>query len=207
MATRTTYTSTIRVPIYASWKCPFCREINFSFGDIVYQRAVTTSSLRRSKQEEAKNEASKRAQSEWQQNALEIIIKPKKDPQKLRSDLFFQSTNCTKCDKKPRWDKGMGYMTLMSLSLVPAIISGISAIGMKTSWIAWLAFAAFLGAIAYGFVTEKSYKRMIVNLPVEYLPVIGSQNEELLMYANRRGYELPSPDDTMQIVDDVKLHL
>lgn len=90
--------------------------------------------LEKTKQEEAKNEASSRAQNEWQQNALDIIFNPQENPQNMRSDLFFQNTNCTKCGKKPKWDKGMGYMTILPLSLMPAIISGIVAIAMKTSW-------------------------------------------------------------------------
>ena len=200
MATRTTYTSTIRVPIYASWKCPYCGETNFSLGNIFCQRQVTTSSLRRSKQEEAKNEASSRAQNEWQQNALDIIFNPQENPQNMRSDLFFQNTNCTKCGKKPKWDKGMGYMTILSLSLMPAIISGIVAIAMKTSWIAWLIFAAFFGAIVYCFVSEKTYKKTVKNMPTEYLPIIGSLNEALIAAAERQGKKFPSPDETIQLV-------
>lgn len=204
MATRTTYTSTIRVPVYASWKCPCCGEKNFSWGNIVCQRAVTTSSLRWSKQEEAKNEASRRAQNEWKQNALDIIFNPQMNPQNMRSDLFFQNTNCTKCGKKPKWDKGMGYMALLSLSFMPAIISGMVAIAMKTSWIAWLVFATFLGAIVYCFVTEKAYKKTMASMPLEYLPVIGSQNKELLVFAEQQGKRLPTPDETIQIVGNFK---
>ena len=199
MARRTTYTSTIRVPIYASWKCPSCGEKNFSLGNITCTRQETTSSLRKSKQEEAKNEASSRAQNDWKQNAVDIIFNPQKNPQNLRNDLYLQNTNCTKCGKKPSWDKGNGYMTLLALSFVPAIISGIVAISMKTSWIAWLIFAALLGAIVYCFVSEIAYKKSIVNMSKEYLPVMGSQNNELIAYAERQGRKLLSPDETLQM--------
>lgn len=200
MATRTTYTSTIRVPIYASWKCPYCSEINFSLGNISFQKQVSTSSLRQSKHAEAISEASSRARNEWQQNALDIIFNPQKDPQNMRNDLSFQNTNCTKCRKRPKWDKGMGYMTLLSLSFFPAIISGFVAFAMKTSWIAWLIFAAFFCAIVYCIATEIVYKNTIEKMPAEYLPVIGSQNEELIVAAERQGKKLPSPDETIQFV-------
>lgn len=57
MSTRTTYTSTISVPTYASWKCEKCGEINFSAGIIRCSRQASTSSFRNSKHEEAKAEA------------------------------------------------------------------------------------------------------------------------------------------------------
>ncbi len=102
MATHTIYTSTIRVPIYASWKCPNCGEINFSWGNIFCERQAASSSGRRSELEEAKNTASSLVQNEWKQNALNIIFNPQENPQNVRRDLFFQNTNCTKCGKKPK---------------------------------------------------------------------------------------------------------
>lgn len=204
MSTRTTYTSTIRVPVYAGWKCPCCGETNFSFGNIVCRRSAATSSLRPSKHEEAKDEASRLVQNEWQQNALDIIFNLQKDPQKIRNDLFFQNTNCTKCGKKPKWDKGTGYLILFSLSFFSAIISGLLAISMKTSWIAWLVFAAFLGIILYCIINEEAYKKAIVKMPAEYLPVIGTQNAALLEFAERQGKKLPTPDETIRIVSCFK---
>lgn len=201
MATRTTYTSSIRVPIYASWKCTKCDGINFSYGSILCQRQTSTSSMRSSKQREAKEKASNLVQSAWAENALGIIFHPKTYAQNIRSDLTIENTNCTKCGKKAKWDKGMWYSTFSSLALLPMIISGIVSFSMMKSIIAWLVFAILFGVFVYGFISEISYKKMVKNLPEEYLPVIGSLNEELISYAAEKGKKIPSPEETIEIVN------
>ena len=199
MATRTTYTSTITVPVYASWKCPKCGEINFSFGNIVCQRQASSSSLRRSKQDEAKERASTMAQSEWKDNALEIILNPRNDAGKLRENLFIQNTICTKCNAKPKWDRGPGYATIIALSILPAIFGGIFAFFDPTSIVAWLIFAASVGAFIYGIASWIIYKKRIASMPKEYLPVIGSLNEELMKYAALQGKSIPTPNEAMRM--------
>lgn len=201
MARRTTYTSTITVPVYASWKCPKCGEKNFSFGNIIYQRQASSSSLRSSKQNEAKERASSMAQSEWKDNALEIIFNPRKDATKLRENLFIQNTNCTKCNAKPKWDRGTGYATILALSILPAIFSGIFAFLDPTSIVAWVIFAASIGAFIYGIASGIIYRKRIASMPDEHLPVIGSLNEELIEYAALQGKSIPTPNETMRIVE------
>lgn len=204
MATYRTYMSSISVPVYASWKCPYCKAKNFSVGNIVCERRISTTSIIKYKQEDAKNEALNRVRSEWKQNALNIILYPKRNPKSMRSGFFLQNTKCIQCGKKPKWDKDMGYVNLLALSFMPAIFSGLIAIGLKTSWKAWLIFAAFLGVIIYCIINDKTYEKAIKNMQEEYLPVIGSLNEELLAYAELRGQRLPSPEETLQIVDYCK---
>lgn len=159
MASKTVYTSTISVPIYAGWKCPKCQEKNFAQGVIVCKQQTQSSSFRKSKQEEAKARASELAKAAWLDNALTIMTDPNNHPTEVRNDLFFQNTNCTKCGAKPEWDKDTKYLGWLSLAFMPAIISGIVAFSMKTSIVAWLVFAAFLSVIVYAIYTESHYKK------------------------------------------------
>ncbi len=98
----------------------------------------------------------------------------------------------------------MKYISIMSLSLIPAIISGIVAINMKTSWVAWLIFAVALGVFVYCIVSEKTYIKTLREMSAEYLPVIGSLNDELIAAAKHQGKKLPSPDETIQLIRDTK---
>ena len=200
MASRTTYTSTVTVPVYAAWKCEHCGEVNFSAVVIGCKKEESTSSWRNSKHEEAKAKAHELAQAEWAGNAYKIITDPHRNAMAMRSDFFLQHTNCTKCGKKPKWDKDMKYLSWFGLSFMPAIISGIVAISMKTSIVAWLVFLAFLSVIIYGIVTEKKYKKTMLELPKEYTPVIGSLNKDLIEYADCFGTAIPSPDECIEIV-------
>ena len=200
MATRITYTSTIRVPIYASWKCSKCNEINFSLGNIKCESQATTNSWRRAKQDDARNKASSMAQTDWKGHALQIICNPRNNAQNMRGDLFLNKTKCTNCRTKPKWDKGTGYLIISSLAIIPTIISGLIAFILLRSFVAWLIFAISLGAFVYGIVTEKAFIKTIANLPQEYMPVIGSLNEELIDYAKRYGKTVPTPDDTVKMV-------
>lgn len=200
MASRTIYTSTVTVPVYASWICEHCGEINFSEGEIVCRRVKSTSSWSNSKREEVKSKSYELALAEWTENAYKIMTDPQHNAMSMRSDLFLQNTNCTKCEKKPSWDKDMKYLSWYALSIMFAIISGIVAVFMKTSIVAWLVFLAFLGGIIYGIVTEKQYKKAMGRLPKKYTPVIGSLNEELIAYARHLGGNVPSPDECIEIV-------
>ena len=200
MATRTTYTSTITVPVYASWKCEECGEINIATGVIACKRQETTSSWRPSKQREAEEMAAKRAQAEWVGETYQIISDPNNYAQEMRNGLYLQNTHCTKCGKKPKWHKDMKYLTWGIFCLTPTIISGIIAIVMGTSPVAWLIFGAFLAIIATAFISEPRYKKMMKNLPKEYTPVLGSLNPELVEYANKFGKTIPTPDECIEIV-------
>lgn len=200
MSTRTTYTSTVTVPVYASWKCEKCGEVNFSTGGIRCQQQESTTSFRNSKHEEAKLKASKRAKTAWVNHAYHIMTDPHNNAAAMRSDFYLQNTNCTKCGKKPKWDKDTKYITWVALSFVPAIISGIIAFTSVTSIGAWLAFLGFLSVIIYGFVTEANYKKTMATLPKELTPVIGTLNTELVGHAKSFGISIPSPEESIAII-------
>ena len=100
MGSRTTYTSTITVPVYASWKCEHCGEINFAAGNIVCKRQESTSSWRNSKHEEAKAGAHDLAQAEWAGEAYKVITDPNNSASELYSNVFLQNTRCNKPDDR-----------------------------------------------------------------------------------------------------------
>lgn len=201
MASKTIYTSTISVPIYAGWKCQKCQEKNFAQGVIVCREQTQSTSLRKSKQEEAKARASELVEAAWLDNALTIMTDPNNHPTDVRNNLFLQNTNCTKCGAKPEWDKDTKYLIWVSLAFIPAIISGIAAFAMKTSIFTWFLFAAFLSVIGFGFYTESHYKKIMAKLPKRFTPVMGSFNEELLAYASEKGITIPDPSEVMEIVE------
>ena len=90
MATRTTYTATITVPVYASWRCEHCGEINFAAGVITCKRQESTSSLRTSKHNEAKVNVASRAYAEWMGEAYKIISDPNHNGSKMYNNLFLK---------------------------------------------------------------------------------------------------------------------
>ena len=200
MGSRTTYTSTITVPVYASWKCEHCGEINFAAGNIVCKRQETTSSWRNSKHEEAKARAHDLAQAEWAGEAYKVITDPNNSASELYSNVFLQNTRCTKCRKKPRWEMHMKFVPLLGFAMITAIISILCVLGSPTSIGAWLAFLCSAGFITWSIVRENRYKKMMPNFPRQYTPVIGSLNAELAEYAAHRGKSIPSPDECVEIV-------
>lgn len=200
MAVRTTYTSTITVPVYGSWKCEHCGEVNFATGVIVCKRQETTGSRRPSDQREAEGKAAFRVKAEWTSEAFQIISDPNNHAQDMRNGLFLQNTNCTKCGKKPKWDKDMKYLTWSVLCFMPAIISGIIAFATLTGVAAWLIFIALSAVTATALISEPRYKKMMKNLPKEYAPVLGSLDAELIAYAEHLGKSIPNPDKTIEIV-------
>ena len=199
MGSRTTYTSTVTVPVYASWKCEHCGEINFSAGNIVCRRTESTSSWRNSKHEEAKSKAHQLAQAEWAGDAYRIINDPNHNAMAMYSSFFLQNTSCTQCKKKPRWEKHAKFLPLVGLAMPVALISGIIAFASLTSLSAWLVFACSAGFIVWGIAREEIYKKMMPNYPKQYTPVIGSLNAELIEYANHLGATIPSPDGCIEI--------
>jgi hypothetical protein len=111
MATRTTYTSTITVPVYASWKCEECGEINIATGVIACKRQETTSSWRPSKQREAEEKAAQNVQAEWVGETYNIIS----DPNKYAQDMFLRINGQMEifCGMDGRMD----YITIPSMAI------------------------------------------------------------------------------------------
>lgn len=198
MSSRVVYTSTVTVPIYASWKCEECGEVNFAAGVITCQRRESSSSWRSSKQREAEERAAVRARAEWAGEAFKIISDPNHSAPTMYNGLCLQNTKCTKCGKKPRWNKNESPFTV--LCMIVALISGMVAFATLTSIVAWLIFLASAGFFAWGIVQEIVFKKMMPKLPEKYTPVIGSLNEELIAYAEAIGKTIPNPDECIAIV-------
>ncbi len=201
MASKTIYTSTIRVPVYAGWRCPKCDEILYSEGVIAFRQQAQTFSWNKEEKEATATKASRLAKEGWADEAVRIIGDPRGNAQLVRNELFLNSTKCPKCRKKPKWDKGTAYMASI-LAFVPAIISGVIAFGLKTNIVAWAVFAVLLVAFLYGFVSEIVYKNMMSTLPLRYTPIIGSFNEELLTCAEKHGVTVHSPSECISILSE-----
>lgn len=200
MASKITYTSTITVPVYASWNCEKCGEANFATGTIVCKRQESTGSYRLSRQEEAKESAATKVKEEWTGDAFKIISDPNHSGTEMYYNFYLQDTNCTKCGKRPRWSKNEKFLPLVSMCMVLALISGIVAFTTMTSVVAWLVLLASVGVIAWYLLREVVYTNMMPNLPKIYTPVIGSLNAELIEYAEAHGKTIPTPDECIAAV-------
>lgn len=200
MANLTTYTSTITVPVYASWKCHKCGEVNFAPGTLQCKREEMTSSVWASKREEAKAKAEALVQAEWIEDAYEVITDPNHHAMALCNHLTLQDHECQGCGAKPKWKRGKGYLIWCSLCIVPALISAICVLSSPTDPFFWFWFLVFGGVVAWGFLSEKNFKKRVAALPKEFTPVIGSPNTELIEYAKRRGKPIPSPVESVERV-------
>lgn len=200
MASRTIYTTTITVPVYTSWKCEECGEINFSTGVIGCQREVSTSSWRKSKQNEAEEMAANKAREEWAGEAYKIISDPNHNASLMFSNFYVHNTNCTKCNKKPRWNKNIRFLWTIPPIFIGGLISLIGVISDVTSLVAWSFLLGIVGIFALLVAREENYKKMMSKLPKRYTPVIGSLNEELIEYASALGKTIPNPDECIEIV-------
>lgn len=202
MASRTVYTSTISVPVYASWKCEECGEVNFATGVITCRRQSSTGSWRSSKQAEAKESAAAQARADWTGEAFKIISDPNQNGAAMYSNFRLKNTKCTKCQKKARWNKKENlFNSLAALCLPVALISGIAAFNASAGVTTWLVFLASVGIIAWGsFLRKEVYKRMMSKFPKEYTPVIGSLNKELIAYAGSLKKTIPNPGECIATV-------
>lgn len=193
MATRTTYTSTIKVPVYANWKCEECGSINFSEGIINFESSVTTKAFSEAKHNEAKLKAENQVKIRWMESAYRVINDPNKYGLALYNNSLFYNTKCSKCGKRPRWDKHPRFRSLLPILIVVALISGIGIVMEVTSITAWLCFLASAGVIVWQIIRESKYNEMMTNFPRQYTPVIGSLNPELNAYANAQGKHILNP--------------
>lgn len=198
MASGKTYRSTVKVPVYTSWKCEKCGETNFAAGSIICVREVFTNSIRPSKQDAAKEEAERKAVEEWQDEALKIISTPNQSAKEMFDGFYLENARCTKCKHIPRWYKHD--MKFVPLLLVVALISGITAFQAMTSIVAWLIFIASAGGVLWSVIRKSLYKSDMLKLSKEYSPVIGSLNENLIDHAAACGKTIPSPNESIAIV-------
>lgn len=189
MAVRTTVTSTIRVPVYAVWRCSKCGEINFSEGVIACSASSTSTAFFHKTRVARATEASEQeVNASWKQTTLGIIADPIENYQKMRQCFHLYHYKCSKCGNKEKWNKGMAYLSVACFDLMPTIISLLFVIAMPSSIGAWLFFLLFAGILACCIFSEKHFKTVLKNLPS--MPVIGSLNPELKEYAEQNQYHL-----------------
>lgn len=195
------YTATIKVPVYASWKCEHCGEINFAEGNIACSRTAYTSSWLPYKIRDAQDSASLCAQLEWAECAFEIIDDPNNSGAEMYDNFFLRNTKCTGCGSQPRWNASEAkFVHWTALAIPVALISGIAVIVKVTNIVAWWFFIASIIVAVWGLTRQKVYQKMMCQLPKKYTPVIGSLNPELIKYANKLGKTIPTPDECIAAV-------
>lgn len=199
MASKVEHIATIRVPVYAAWKCSKCNTVNANEGVIQCIGATTSYSFKTSNLEADKQEAMNQAEAEWKSNALKLMTNPR-EYEYLRRDLLFGKIKCKSCGKQPIWNKkGTLLRILMMLSMPLGLIFAYLAISVKTNIVLWVLLAACIGIVVYAIMEDKTFENKVRNLPDKYSPVIGTMNEELLAYANAHGKKVPTVDECIAI--------
>lgn len=195
------YTATIKVPVYASWKCEHCGEINFAEGIIACSRSEYTGSFITSRIRAVQDKASLRAQLEWAECALKIIDDPNGSGSEIYNNFTLRNASCTQCGRKPSWDTAMAELSLWTLLGIPvALICGILIVENITNIAAWFFFIAGVIVLVWGLTREKAYIKMMSRKPAEYTPVFGSLNPELVRFAKKLGKPMPTPDECVAAV-------
>lgn len=204
MSTRTTYTATVKVPIYVAWKCENCGEINLSEGTISCQRQASTTSFRSKKLDAASKEASELIKEAWKEETLDFIRSPNHNTGKLMHDLKINNkAKCSHCNKKAVWNISTVYDYCTGLTIIPGIISGVISLSTGASITSWLVFILCIGLFLWGGISWLICNKKVKNLPKKYVPVIGSFNRELNEYAQSKNVILPSPDEAIFHMNDV----
>lgn len=203
-STKTIYTATITLPVYAAWKCPKCNEINFSTGNISCQRqAQASNSLFGASQEEAKAKAMEAAQQDWADYALGIMYHMKEHTTEAHEHLNMGSTSCTNCKKKPKWSKGVGIWTpfACAASLIGIItLVAIFVASLYRSLVAWIIVGVCACVVAAYIAKCTTYKHSIKSLSKEFAPVFGTTVKEFIEYADTHGESVPTPEEAVEIV-------
>lgn len=194
------YISTLKVPVYASWKCENCGEVNFATGRIVCRRTEDTTSWRPSQIRAARERASARTNFEWVTIATKIIFDPNRNGATMYKHFGLQNSKCTKCGKKPRWGKTSNFNPFL-LWLIPTYVtSGIIIFSQLPTVAGWLFFLANIGVVAWAIVRKVVYPKKMSKLPRAYTPVIGSFNPSLIRVAAGVGRTMPTPDECIGAV-------
>lgn len=194
------HTSTIKVPVYASWKCKDCGEVNFATGRIVCRQTERTSTWRPSQIRAARERASARTNLEWVTIATKIIFDPNHNGAAMYKHFGLQNSKCTNCGKKPRWSKTSNFNPFL-LWLIPTYVtSGIIIFSQLPTVAGWLFFLANIGVVAWAIVRKVAYPNKMAQLSKAYTPVIGSFNPSLVRVAAEVGKTMPTPDECISAV-------
>lgn len=204
MGTRTTYTAAVRVPVYASWRCPECKTVLFSEGTISCSRSARTSSVFQSTHNKTEARALNEAREEWTGEVLHEIEETNRRHKAPR--IVLNHSKCSKCGTVPIWcgrktTTFESVIEIIGYLFIPVVVvSGGFAVLAKTSIAAWIVFAVSVCFIACATIPERKYKKKLEKLPRAYMPVIGSLNEELVAYASKTGRTVPTPAECIAAV-------
>lgn len=203
MASKVIYTSTIHVPVYTAWKCQKCNNVNTNEGTILCVGATASYSFKQSKLDAAKEEAMEMVQSEWKDKAMKIITDPSAHPEEVRSGLILGKIKCKNCGKKPRWNsKGRIADVFIIAGLILGLLSGWIAISVRNNIVCWAVFSVCVAAIILSIRSDNVFKKYMRKLPGQFVPVIGTQNEELLVYAREIWKkEIPTLEECIALAD------
>lgn len=194
------YTSKIKIPVYASWKCEDCGEVNFALGSVVCQRSKRTGSWLSSTITDAQDTASTQAHLDGVEIAWNIIQDPKQNSFTTGNHFRLKNAKCTQCGKNPSWNAYAPTLSFVAFAIPIALISGIFALAKLTSIVSWLLFIASVNVIIWGLSRKTAFQKRMHNLPKEYIPVVGSFNPDLIKYAQTFSETIRTPDECIVAV-------
>ncbi len=202
MGAKTTSTTAINIPVYAAWKCSSCGENNFSEGVFSFSASSSTGAVPAQKTiENLQNESATIADDLCKTKALNVIKDPINNYSRFRQSLHLFDCACHKCGNKEKWNKSMGYMTILGLVFMPTIISLICVISAPKSLLAWLFFSVFVIVMAFCAYSEYHFKTILKKIPNKSMPKIGSLNPELCRFAKENNYKILTPQQVWDSLD------
>lgn len=209
MGVRTEVTASMKIPISIGWKCSNCGCVNKSLGNLLVSSSSTVSGTSEKKIKSAVNNQNNIINETWKDVALRMILNPKSEPQRFRSNVFITNAKCTQCKKKEKWAVKQYMLPWMGICIIGLIISLLIAIGLPKNPIGWLLSASFLGAIVFTIVEDSIYHNTFKELAELYTPIIVSQSYVLNEYARTKGISMLSESDVDRklgtVVDEDKV--
>ncbi len=202
MASKMIYTSRISVPVYVSWRCQKCNNINISGGVIVTTGSETSYSFNKDRLAEAKEAAKNKAWKVWVDNTLRYMRDPCGSFEKRDVFLSLQSNKCSKCKKSPIWIKRIDNFELWGIPGILITLIGLSILLIDgfSSGLGWGITAFGIAEVLASKIVISIHKSKLYSLPKRYKPVMGSQNEDLVLRTEMNGQHLLTPEETVERV-------
>lgn len=194
------YSATMKVPVYASWKCKHCGEANFATGRIIYRQTESAFGWRYSNYTKAQNKAVAHARAGWADCALKIIHDPKGHATEMYKHFFLPNSTCTKCGKKPHWSRSFSFYPFLTYVIPLYIICGFIFFSVLSPVAVWAFLLANVGIAIWAILRRIWGPKKISELPTAYTPVIGSLNPELVRLSKSTGQPMPTPDECIAAV-------
>lgn len=71
----------------------------------------------------------------------------------------------------------------------------------QSNFLTWLVLAVCASIVILISQSDKIFEKRIAELPEQYVPVIGTLNEEMLVYAEHYGKKIPTPEECIAIAN------